>query len=718
MAKLAHACSQAIEYLFYALFFFTPLILWPKTSEVFEFNKMLFVYLVAGLIAAAWLTKSLVERKLEIRRTPLDIPLLLFLISQVLSTVFSIHPQTSLWGYYSRFHGGLMSTLSYILLFYAFVTFFYQKKRQLSLVLLSILSSAALVSIYAILEHFGIDKHVWIQDVQSRVFSTLGQPNWLSAYLIAILPLPIFLSLKSNHHKGKASLQLLTLAIFTAILFTKSRSGIGTTAIILTIIAIMSSRAPPLSSQTSPLSSRAPVEGSLQLKSDLKGFLHFGRNDKNTIQRSQKNNFIIGFWLLVITTLVVGTPWTPNPKQITERLDLGGPLWPEAESYLNKIKLTTQLKPLQVDRLSPDTQKIINDRLQGIRVGGSDSFDIRRVVWDGALKLARRYPLFGTGVETFGYSYYWVRPAAHNLLSEWEFLYNKAHNEYLNFLATTGYFGLGSYLVLIVWTLLWWIQVAGGNKALLMGWVSILITNFFGFSVVIIGLLFFLFPALAYCQSTTKTKVACLKLPAILSPVAYLTPFLTIFLAAFVYNIFRSDLLYNTGKAYASAGYLDQALPLLEKAVKISPKEALFIAQLAEVQANATLAIAQQLAGPLATASADYKENAQALIEDFAGKALENSYLAVKLNPYHVNIFKSKAKVELALAVFKPEYTNTALNTLLELSALAPTDPKILYNIGLVYEQMGLNNQAKQAYEKALELKPDYSAVKDHLGTF
>jgi O-antigen ligase len=57
--------------------------------------------------------------------------------------------------------------------------------------------------------------------------------------------------------------------------------------------------------------------------------------------------------------------------------------------------------------------------------------------------------LFGTGVETFAYAYYFVRPQAHNLTSEWDYLYNKAHNEYLNYFATTGFIGLGTYLLVI-----------------------------------------------------------------------------------------------------------------------------------------------------------------------------------------------------------------------------------------------------------------------------
>jgi len=107
-----------------------------------------------------------------------------------------------------------------------------------------------------------------------------------------------------------------------------------------------------------------------------------------------------------------------------------------------------------MEKLPQTTQDTINKRSQGIRVGGSNSFDIRRVVWQGAVNLGLKNPLFGTGVETFGYSYFIIRPATHNLLSEWEFLYNKAHNEYLNFFANSGFIGLITYLILIISTLI------------------------------------------------------------------------------------------------------------------------------------------------------------------------------------------------------------------------------------------------------------------------
>ena len=113
------------------------------------------------------------------------------------------------------------------------------------------------------------------------------------------------------------------------------------------------------------------------------------------------------------------------------------------------------------------------------------SSQLRQLVWTGGLKLGLKYPLLGTGPETFAYGYYLVRPASHNLTSEWEYLYNKAHNELINQFATTGFLGLLSYLALIL-SLLWLIiksQLDGQTKiALLLSQLAIHLTNFFGFS--------------------------------------------------------------------------------------------------------------------------------------------------------------------------------------------------------------------------------------------
>src|SRR3989344_8741089 len=188
--------DKIIQYSFYLLFFLVPLILTPFNYELFEYNKMMAVYGLTMIILCAWVSKMILKGRLNLIRTPFDIPLFLFLVSQIISTLFSIDSHVSIWGYYSRFNGGLISIISYLVLFYAFVSNF--PKEKISRLLKVILLSGLIVAAYGILERFGIDKDLWVQDVQNRVFSTLGQPNWLAAYLAVLIPISIGFAIKSK----------------------------------------------------------------------------------------------------------------------------------------------------------------------------------------------------------------------------------------------------------------------------------------------------------------------------------------------------------------------------------------------------------------------------------------------------------------------------------------------------------------------------------------
>src|SRR3989338_2299927 len=120
-AKLDRIFQLTIRGLFLGLFFLLPLIFWIPNSEVFELPKMYFVYAMTTLIIGLWLAKMAVRREILIRRTPLDIPILLFLLSQIASTIYSIDPHISWFGWYGRFNGGLWRTISYTVLYYAMV---------------------------------------------------------------------------------------------------------------------------------------------------------------------------------------------------------------------------------------------------------------------------------------------------------------------------------------------------------------------------------------------------------------------------------------------------------------------------------------------------------------------------------------------------------------------------------------------------------------------
>lgn len=609
--------NRLIVFFFCLLFFLTPLIMTPFNFELFEFNKMLLVYLLTVIIAGSWLIKMLIQGRIIFRRSFWDIPLLLFLAGQVLSFAFSIDKHTSFWGYYSRFNGGLLSIISYLLLYWTFVS--NMTAENTKKVIRWLLTSALIVSAYGIAEHFGIDDQLWVQDVKNRVFSTLGQPNWLAAFLVALIPL--------TWNKNQPWFFVI---FYLCLLFTKSRSGfLGFGAAYLVYSGL--------------------------------GFWQ---------TRKINRSFVFNSLIIVFLSLLIGTPFTSS------------------------------LRPHQSS--PPPTTPAVEQPLLI-----SESGDIRKVVWKGALEIFKHHPLLGTGPETFAYSYYWYRPREHNDLSEWDFLYNKAHNEYLNLAATTGIIGLSSYLLLIITFIRNSLKIKNWQLkiSLLAGFISILVTNFFGFSVVVVSLLFFLFPALTITLNSQNLKSLNTPRPKLwqyfLIPICL---FVICYLLIGVGRLWYADALYAKGLKANEAGQADLAFVELQKAVKLRLNEPVFNDELALSAANLSVL--------------GYKQDNATLAAQLTEMAISYSDRALKISPYHLNFWKDRTKVFFKLAEINPEYYQNALEALVASAKLAPTDPKILYNIAILYASDQQMEEAIKIMEQVLTLKPNYDEAQKALAIF
>jgi len=595
--------------LFNLLFFFVPLVLYPYSYELFEFNKMVFVYALTALISVSWAVRMILAKRIIFRHTIFDIPLLLFLFSQLLSTALSIDVRTSLLGYYSRFHGGFFSTLSYSLLFWAFVSNMDRAKTLKAIRFLFF--SGIIVSFYGVLQHFGIDKDVWVQDVQNRVFSTLGQPNWLAAWLLTLLPIAwaFYLTLRQKSKNfwpwlGVSALYVLTLA------YAKSRSGL------LGLVAVSG--------------------------------IFWGIN-------RFKNSFLL-IALSLFLIFAGGTPWE---RKTTETV---GP---------------------------------------ALETGGTESGQIRKIVWKGAIDVWKKYPLTGSGVETFAFSYYQFRPVEHNLVSEWDFLYNKAHNELLNILATTGLLGLGAYLFFSGVVVFYFVKKIKASPdildvAFLAGFFGIFVTNFFGFSVVAVSLLYFLLPAFAIClKGGEKVRLAGYKnLDSRQKTGVFLALFIAGYLLLAIGRYWYADLLFAKGKALNDAEDPVKARNELTHAIKLSPKEAVFWDELS--QSDTLIAVALNEAG----------ENSKA--KEFALVAINESSNATTLSPRNLNLKRNRANLFIKLSALDPNYLANARDILIEAITYAPTEAKLYHNLGLTYARLGDVENAEKVFEKTISLKANY----------
>ena len=632
VSKISFICQKTIEITFSGLFFLVPLVFTTVNYELFEFNKMFLVYLATIIVLVAWIIKMVSQKELIFQKTPLFWPLLIFFLGQTMATITSIDPYTSFWGYYTRQNGGLLSFSVYILLYFAFTANISSSKTKHYLKILAL--SLIPVSCYGLLQKTGFDNHLWVQDVPARIFSTLGQPNWLAAWITGL----IFLNFAFFEKAKKKSEQVLFLVIFLisflALIFTRSRSGFLAFWLVYLFGLITS-------------------------------FL-------GKVARIKKNLLLFG-GLAIILTLLFLSPF-PSINHHLERFALISP----------------QSLPKWAENGSdPDL--------------GSATADIRKTVWIGAIEVFKNQPVLGTGPETFAYSYYWYQPQSHNLLSEWDFLYNKAHNEYLNFLATTGLVGFITYLGFIGATLALFLKLIKNHQnsllvgSILAGYLTILITNFFGFSVVAVNLLFFLIPAFAFTLGKDKSEISKKNLD-FLSKRQKIFIIITILIGAnLIFGLFRywlADYYFAQGEKKFQQNNYSGAHFDYQKARRLRPQEPFYTNKMATNCAYLAIALNQ--------------EDNQEEKTKFISLAQELAKKTIKANPYQINFYRQQSQTYYLLSGLDHKYQKSAYQLLLAAHQLAPINPKITYNLAVLAYQQDDLDQAITWLEITIFLKPDY----------
>jgi putative inorganic carbon (hco3(-)) transporter len=686
--------DRIIRFGIYTIFFLVPLIFTNNTSELFELNKMWLTWEVTLFIACAWFIKMLLQRRILIQRTPLDIPLLLFLLSQIIATIFSLDPHTSFWGYYSRFNGGLLSMITYIFLYYAVVTNL--KREHIMTVLRVSLVSGLLVALWGLPSHFGkdptcllfqgsFDVSCWTDAFKPtvRIFSTLGQPAWMAAYLNILLPITlVYILIHAAPMKAKNMMNALT----------------GKEGLLLTCYVL------------------------------LTGLFYVCLIFTNTRAGT------IGFWIanLCFWGVLFSKKYLPIRKLLIFALICNGMFL-----GLNFIYGTsfTQLDRFTLPSLTAHANPAVNTQAVSTTPSpssapapagsfeGTDSGKIRQIVWKGALDIWKAYPVFGSGVETFAFAYYRYRPASHNMTSEWDYLYNKAHNEYLNYLATTGIFGLGTYLTFIALFLFIMFRYGMNEKhidrdrllilALVVGFISILITNFFAFSVVIINLYLFLIPAfifllapkllpdkrILYPKQTVEQKTA--DLTAIQWTGVTILSLGATFLLLLLIRFWYADTAYALGSNLNHVQEFQQSYLKLGEAVQLRPSEPTFKDEFATN--NAMIAVLLLLQEG-ASNSAEAKQQSDALSQ----QAISLSNEVVTKHPNNISFWKNRVRMFYALAQADNRYLPYALDAVEHVSALAPTDAKVQYNLGALYRENKNPRKSAEVLENVIRLKPDY----------
>jgi tetratricopeptide (TPR) repeat protein len=241
-------------------------------------------------------------------------------------------------------------------------------------------------------------------------------------------------------------------------------------------------------------------------------------------------------------------------------------------------------------------------------------------------------------------------------------------------------------------------------SAILASYICYLVQNIFGFSVVIIAIFFYLFPAIAFVatDSMKQFQISNFKFP--ISNLIYrretytkatkIFLFLTTcyFLVSLV-TLWWADILYARGDRLNQQGNIGQAYNYILEASELNKIEPLYKSDLGYAAAASALALQETDA----TLSAILKNQA----------TYETANTLLK-HPNNTSFWRTAFRTYLQLSDLDPQFEQLTLDVIDSTIDLAPTDPKLPYHKGLILDDFGRSDEAIRSIQQAIDLKPNY----------
>ncbi|KKP98048.1 MAG: hypothetical protein US25_C0013G0005 [Candidatus Moranbacteria bacterium GW2011_GWE1_36_7] len=169
-----------------ALFFGIPLFFTGLTLQGISLEKQIYFYFWILLALVSWVSKGVLTGEMKIRKTPLDIPIILLWLTFGISLFFSVDRWHSFWGYFGDPSRGFMSITALVISYYL-ITSHFNKKRFL-LMTSFLIAADFVLALWAMLNLLGMNL-VPEKFVQYVPLSPIGSLTGLGIFLGAMLPI-------------------------------------------------------------------------------------------------------------------------------------------------------------------------------------------------------------------------------------------------------------------------------------------------------------------------------------------------------------------------------------------------------------------------------------------------------------------------------------------------------------------------------------------------
>lgn len=196
-----------------------------RIGQQIHFPKMILLQVGTLILLGIWAAGFFYSHRPRLRRSPLDLPVAIFILMAAVATVFSLDVPLSFFGKY-RNAEGLLLLMTYAAVYFLVVQVHWSEDRVYKM-FAAILGGGVLVSAYGFAQHWGWDFIQWntVPFTLRRSFGTFGNPSLLGGYLTVVLSIGVGLYLRSRKLWAQIVTGLMVGLVWTTLLFTYTRGA-------------------------------------------------------------------------------------------------------------------------------------------------------------------------------------------------------------------------------------------------------------------------------------------------------------------------------------------------------------------------------------------------------------------------------------------------------------------------------------------------------------
>lgn len=186
----------------FMIFLGVPLFFTGLAFQGIVFEKQIYFYFWILLALVAWVSSGVISGELKIRKTPLDIPIISFLVIYSVATFFSVDRWHSFWGFFGDPSMGLVNLLAIIIAYYLIISNYSTKKMYWMIG--GLIISNLIIAVWSVLIFFGVK--VYPESISSYIpISIIGSIAGLKIFAGMMIPILMAVVFKISGYKNKKS---------------------------------------------------------------------------------------------------------------------------------------------------------------------------------------------------------------------------------------------------------------------------------------------------------------------------------------------------------------------------------------------------------------------------------------------------------------------------------------------------------------------------------